>query len=174
MAQWLFSRDNRATEPCQFNEYIPRKLALYSVVKPVNLSYNINISDLWLLLEINALEGLKMLYLRPYISKSSGGACPRTALAAHAFCARDCPPNLTESVGRLFCISSPLTLQNNAYPRWSNNWTMSLYAQKAAIHKGLKPSGEYEFTSTPLSIMVFTAWKKKTDRLSLIAFTILI
>ena len=66
-----------------------------------------------------------MLYLRPYISKSSGGACPRTALAARAFCAHDCPPTprppppltLTESMGRLFCISSLLTLQNNAYPR---------------------------------------------------------
>ena len=33
-----------------------------------------------------------MLFQRPYISKSPGGACLRTPLAAHAFGARDCPP----------------------------------------------------------------------------------
>ena len=49
------------------------------------------------LLEINALGRLKMLFQIPYILKSSGGACPRTPLAAQAFGARDWPPpiNLT-------------------------------------------------------------------------------
>ena len=41
------------------------------------------------LLEINALGRLKMLFQIPYILKSSGGACPRTPLAAQAFGARD-------------------------------------------------------------------------------------
>ena len=34
---------------------------------------------------------LKMLFQRRYISKSSGGAYPRTPLAAQAFGACDCP-----------------------------------------------------------------------------------
>ena len=33
-----------------------------------------------------------MLFQRPYISKSYGGACPRTSLAARAFGAHDSPP----------------------------------------------------------------------------------
>ena len=33
-----------------------------------------------------------MLFQKPYISKSSGGACPRTPLAARALGALDCPP----------------------------------------------------------------------------------
>ena len=44
------------------------------------------------MLEINALGRLKMLFQRPYILKSSGGACPRTTLAARSFGACDWPP----------------------------------------------------------------------------------
>ena len=33
-----------------------------------------------------------MLFQRPYISNSPGGACLRTPRAAHPFGARDCPP----------------------------------------------------------------------------------
>ena len=33
-----------------------------------------------------------MLFQRPYISKTLGGACLRTPVAARAFGARDCPP----------------------------------------------------------------------------------
>ena len=67
-----------------------------------------------------------MLFQRPYISKFSGGACPRTPLAARAFCARDCviapTPNKSNRIrGPGILQSSPLTLQNNAYPRSSNN-----------------------------------------------------
>ena len=42
--------------------------------------------------EINALGRLKMLFQRPYISKTLGVACLRTPVAARAFGARDCPP----------------------------------------------------------------------------------
>ena len=48
--------------------------------------------------EINALGRLKMIFQRPYISKSSGGVCSRAPLAARGFGARDCSPppiNLT-------------------------------------------------------------------------------
>ena len=44
------------------------------------------------MLEINTLRRLKMLFQRPYSSKSSGEACPWTPIAARAFGARDCPP----------------------------------------------------------------------------------
>ena len=37
-------------------------------------------------------QRLKMLFQIPYISKSSGGACPWTPLAARAFGTPDCPP----------------------------------------------------------------------------------
>ena len=42
--------------------------------------------------EINALGRLKMLFQRPYISKTLGVACLRTPVAARAFGARDYPP----------------------------------------------------------------------------------
>ena len=42
--------------------------------------------------EINTLERLKMPFQRPYSSKFSRGACPRTSLAARSFGARDCLP----------------------------------------------------------------------------------
>ena len=55
-------------------------------VRGGSFKWEITISFKW---EINTLRRLKMLFQRPYISKSPGGACLRTPLAAHAFGARD-------------------------------------------------------------------------------------
>ena len=61
---------------------------------------------LWLqqrkFLEINALRRLKMLFQRPYSSKSSGGACPRIHLAAP-------PPSINLTLLRHCSVSNEHT-----------------------------------------------------------------
>ena len=70
------------------------------------------------LLEINALRRLKMLFQRSYSSKSSGEACPRTPLAARAFGARDCPPQLS---------INPILLQHCGVPFVSRKHTKGVH-----------------------------------------------
>ena len=52
-----------------------------------------------------------MLFQRPYILKSSGGAYPRTTLAARPFGAPDCPPpnksNLATALSKALRKSCP-------------------------------------------------------------------
>ena len=64
--------------------------------------------------EINTLGRLKMPFQRPYSSKFSRGACPRTSLAARAFGARDSPhPPANLATALIYELGLNFVINNN-------------------------------------------------------------